>query len=266
MDRYKKITIILYNLNEYSTMYFLRMSIDLKKLYTKAKNVIEESITSFKKSEGLDDSQLLKHALKGKKSIDKIIISLQYHDIIKQKLEHILTTNNEIIREYMMSEHEYGYEYKYLNALPSIARLHIGQLIQINKECQNAIENIINNLTTIMMELSAISTRALSENLNNYVLNKELQYEIKVTLDGLEHSSFFDKNVFNLINELSEIENSKKNNFENNIKEKLRIIEDTYTMKSERIIHEALFDNTTISENEVLNLIDIHNDSSIELF
>ena len=86
-------------------------------------------------------------------------------------------------------------------------------------------------------------------------------------MGSLEISTYFNENVAELICELSKIENSDLNILEGyDAREKLKIIENIYTMKSERVIHEALFDNTTISENEVLNLIDIHNDSSIELF
>ena len=264
---YKKITVILYDLNEYSSVYFLKMSVDLKKLYSKARNIIEEIIIYLKKEETNEDSSLIKNAIRGRQSIDNIIISLQYHDIIKQKLEHILTTNYEIVGEFILSAHQSDVEYKYINALPSIARLHIGQLIQINKECQNAIENIITNLTSILNELAAISAKATHDNYSSYVLSKELQVEIKETLGSLERSTYFNENVAELICELSKIENSDLNILEGyDAREKLKIIENIYTMKSERVIHEALLDNTNKSENEILNNIDISNDSSIELF
>lgn len=86
-------------------------------------------------------------------SIDKIVTNLQYHDIIRQKLEHIISIHHEVINELNLvvdiENHKIN-DTKFLSILPDITKIHSAQIDFTNKECQAAFESIKNNLTTIL--------------------------------------------------------------------------------------------------------------------
>lgn len=77
-------------------------------------------------------------------SLNMVITNLQYHDIIRQKIEHIQITQRNILDELNGFEKEQkiiqkGFEY--LKQIPGITEIQAGQLLLSNKEYQNAIEN-----------------------------------------------------------------------------------------------------------------------------
>lgn len=86
-------------------------------------------------------------------SIDKIVTNLQYHDIIRQKLDHIISIHLEVVNELNMVvdvENNKVTDTKFLSILPDITKIHSAQIYLTNKECQNAFESIKQNLTTIL--------------------------------------------------------------------------------------------------------------------
>lgn len=96
----------------------------------------------------------------GLKGINHIITNLQYHDIIRQKMEHIQSAHKEIIKELISLEKENNKNAlkEYLSQIPDIAELQVAQLIYTNKEYQQAIENITKQFYDIAEKLSSIST------------------------------------------------------------------------------------------------------------
>jgi hypothetical protein len=96
-------------------------------------------------------------------SISKIITSLQYQDIIRQKMEHIQKTYIELIKELNILDEDKSEQFvlfkqaKYVKQIPYIAELQIAQLIQTNKEYQNAIQDITNQFVEIGSFMSNIS-------------------------------------------------------------------------------------------------------------
>jgi len=87
--------------------------------------------------------------------IGKIITNLQYHDIIRQKMEHIQETHSDLLDELMEFKDAENNEVNVHNQakcfirVRDIAGLQAAQLIQSNKEYQNAIEIITNSFIEV---------------------------------------------------------------------------------------------------------------------
>jgi len=95
--------------------------------------------------------------------ISKIITNLQYHDIIRQKMQHIQEAHKELIKELNQMEENQNDQIvlfkqaKYVSQIPSIAQLQIAQLLYTNKEYQRAIQVITSKFDEIGLELKDIS-------------------------------------------------------------------------------------------------------------
>lgn len=95
-------------------------------------------------------------------NVSKIITNLQFHDIIRQKMEHVQDTHKEIIRELnafdfndaeaSLAEHTS----KFLQ-IRDIAGVQVAQLIHTNQEYQDAIEKITVNFLEIGDDMKAVS-------------------------------------------------------------------------------------------------------------
>ena len=93
---------------------------------------------------------------------------------------------------------------------------------------------------------------------------KEIESEIKPTIKHLSNSTYFSERVDEILNHLSIIKSPKIKNQTNESKsfKNLNFIERYYTVKTERLIHEAVRNNDAVD----LNNINSNNDSNIELF
>ena len=95
--------------------------------------------------------------------ISKIITNLQYHDIIRQKMQHIQEAHKELIRELNLMEENQNDQIvlfkqaKYASQIPAIAQLQIAQLLYTNKEYQRAIQVITSKFDEIGSEMKEIS-------------------------------------------------------------------------------------------------------------
>jgi hypothetical protein len=93
-------------------------------------------------------------------SIAKIITNLQYHDIIRQKIEHIQHTQNDLIKGLVDLESKNGLNKERLFQLyiqiKDIAGLQAAQLLYANKEYQVAIEEISNKFSILGEENTRI--------------------------------------------------------------------------------------------------------------
>lgn len=125
-------------------------------------------------------------------NISKIITNLQFHDIIRQKMEHVQHTHKEIIDELnafdfndknaSLAEHTS----KFLQ-IRDIAGVQVAQLIHTNQEYQDAIEKITVNFLEIGDDMKAIS-----EMCNNFSGHKpgmggshfrEIETNLEVSVD-----------------------------------------------------------------------------------
>ena len=83
--------------------------------------------------------------------IEGIIKYLQYHDIIKQKMEHIHKAQEKLLNELndQTGENETITSVSLLNKVGNIASLQSAQLLRANKEYQDAINHITKKLNNI---------------------------------------------------------------------------------------------------------------------
>ena len=93
-------------------------------------------------------------------SLAKIITNLQYHDIIRQKIEHVQQTQNELIKGIVDLGRKNGIDKESLFQLyiqiKDIAGLQAAQLLYANKEYQAAIEEISNKFSILGEENTRI--------------------------------------------------------------------------------------------------------------
>lgn len=143
--------------------YFNTGIIELNKLFHNNSNVtdlivarINEAKEISIKQKALTDSELdilSEISANYFTSIDKIVTNLQYHDIIRQKLEHIISIHLEVINELNLVvdiENHKVNDTRFLSILPDITKIHSAQIDLTNKECQAAFESIKVNLNTIL--------------------------------------------------------------------------------------------------------------------
>ena len=90
------------------------------------------------------------------KSIANIITNLQYHDIIRQKMEHVQKTQKNVLNELKYATDGNGLE-EFLVKTRDIANLQSAQLIHANKEYQQAIEIITEKFIAIGDDMATIS-------------------------------------------------------------------------------------------------------------
>ncbi len=107
--------------------------------------------------------ELTKATENSSQNIAKIITNLQYHDIIRQKIEHVQRVHKEILNE--LSQYD-GQDTNSLSIdgkmncyikIRDIAGLQASQLLHANKEYQNAIETITQRLLDLGDNMNSIS-------------------------------------------------------------------------------------------------------------
>jgi hypothetical protein len=113
-------------------------------------------------------------------SLAKVITNLQFHDIIRQKIEHIQSTHKDIIKELEAidaNNTNVHNQAKMFLKIRDIAGLQAAQLLHANKEYQNAIESITARFVEIGDDLMMIST---------------LCFELSVFSDGTDRTHFLE--------------------------------------------------------------------------
>ncbi|MFP4556688.1 MAG: hypothetical protein ACLFNU_07445 [Bacteroidales bacterium] len=105
------------------------------------------------------------------KSIADIITNLQYHDIIRQKMEHVHSTHKKLIVDLEKTANEQNNDslqnhQKMLVRIRDIANLQSAQLVHANKEYQKAIETITNKFIAISNDMTNISEKCHEINIS----------------------------------------------------------------------------------------------------
>lgn len=95
-------------------------------------------------------------------NVSKIITNLQYHDIIRQKMEHVQLTHKEIIDElnafdFSDKKAELAEHTRKFLKIRDIASVQVAQLIHTNQEYQEAIEQITQNFLEIGEDMKNIA-------------------------------------------------------------------------------------------------------------
>ncbi|MFN8257649.1 MAG: hypothetical protein U0W24_18280 [Bacteroidales bacterium] len=121
-------------------------------------------------------------------NVSRIITNLQFHDIIRQKMEHVQHTHKEIIEELNafnfndksleLAEHTA----KFLQ-IRDIAGVQVAQLIHTNQEYQDAIEKITLNFLEIGDDMKAVSE--ICNSFSGYSTRKGVSHlkEIELNLE-----------------------------------------------------------------------------------
>jgi len=113
-------------------------------------DIINESILIFSEKQqdlSLNIPKLQDHNAKLRNSIDGIITNLQYHDIIRQKIEHVQVSHKEILNN--LSSEDDSELKNYLNQIGELVNIQSALLVRANKEYQRAIEQIIDKFKII---------------------------------------------------------------------------------------------------------------------
>lgn len=113
-------------------------------------DIINESILVFSEKQqdlSLNLPKLQEHNAKLRDSIDSIITNLQYHDIIRQKIEHVQVAHKEILNN--LSSEDESEQKNYLNQIAEFVNIQSALLVRANKEYQRAIEQIIDKFKII---------------------------------------------------------------------------------------------------------------------
>ena len=107
--------------------------------------------------------RLRKLTEESRQNVSQIITNLQYHDIIKQKIDHIQGTHRNIVEELdslrdnaegKLMKHDHA---KFFLRIRDIAGLQAAQLIHANKSYQNAIREITTSLRETGENMAGIS-------------------------------------------------------------------------------------------------------------
>ncbi len=154
-------------------------------------------------------------------SLNQIIVDLQFHDIIRQKLEHIALVNDQMIRE-VGSEIKFS-ETKYFRIYPKISKLHQAQLVFISKEYRDHSLNIKHVLT------KGVSKGVAS--LENFV------FDFSETFNHINRFSDTIQHMINALEVLSKEVVDHVDEFE-----VLSDIKKGYSMQSEREVFNQVFD------------------------
>lgn len=122
-------------------------------------------------------------------NISDIVKKLQYHDIIRQKMEHIQKTHQVLIDELNMFNHDDTDEKslvekaKFYLKIRDVSGIQAAQLIQANKEYQNAIETIVNNFVNVLASIDELKNTcnegALSKTLVNFNIFNEINSKVE---------------------------------------------------------------------------------------
>ena len=95
-------------------------------------------------------------------NVSKIVTNLQFHDIIRQKMEHVQQTHKEIIDElsafdFSDKNTELAEHTRKFFRIRDIAGVQVAQLIHTNQEYQEAIEKITKNFMEIGEDMKSIA-------------------------------------------------------------------------------------------------------------
>ena len=204
-------------------------------------------------------------------SVNKIITNLQYHDIIRQKMDHVQATHKNIIKELAAMDFTTGGNGKIdlsesaqqFLQIRDIAGVQVAQLINTNKEYQKAFAVIMRKFWDISEDMSVISQLSNEFVGNNDLTDcyfKDVEDHLKGTTSVLKRLIAANEDFGNEINTISqtiEEKNDKINeiqtvhtSLDSKIEEVLKLLDKQNDERGiNRIIEEIRALTDTISEN-----------------
>lgn len=195
---------------------------------------ITEFGSKFPEGENLSTilNQIIEFRNEFKNYYSEIIRDIQYHDIIKQKLKHIIEINNDIKKELTILEVDdflNNKELKYLKAIKEIINIEIAQLIYSLELCKASMErikkaleeqhNLIGKTTILLEKLKEKLLKILkrTENKENAIKYIDSDSAKSTILNLADHKNFEDsqKNFKTYIEEIEKLISSESSFFEN---------------------------------------------------
>jgi hypothetical protein len=271
-------------LQAYSYDDFSVLSYHIRTYYQQAAAIFD-TISAWKAPDLSQEKNVAREAEKSLKNISSIVTKLQFHDIIRQQLEHIQQTNECIIEELLLVSRQHvrshaGETYKYLTVVPDIARLHVAQLTHTNKEYQNAFSEIKANLQSIRHQTAMISGTyvAIPNPIQNKItaanqdfnqpqqiikLADKLNSDISHSLAQLKNCVSFDKIIGEITENLALLIPPSTPPKDTSATENKMIthLKNLYTMESERIVYEQ-----ALGKDPVADTTHTETDDNLELF
>lgn len=105
-------------------------------------------------------------------SIANIITNLQYHDIIRQKIEHVQTSHRSLLQNLAdFDPNNESQHLDYLSRIRDLANIQAALLVRANKEYQRAIELITEKFRSVSEDMASISN--LCKDLTQSQFNQE---------------------------------------------------------------------------------------------
>jgi hypothetical protein len=164
---------------------------DINKLGVLLLNIIKKTDNLEKRYIGNRDCfvELKKKKLDAESNISDIVKKLQYHDIIRQKMEHIQKTHQDLIDELNMFDYSDNDEKhliekaKFFLKIRDVAGIQAAQLIQANSEYQSAIETIVNNFVLVLDNIEILRNTCKenhNEEFQNLNIHREIVDEIEI--------------------------------------------------------------------------------------
>jgi exonuclease VII large subunit len=267
-------------LHAYSYADFTALSGHIRAYYRQAAAMVE-TISKWNAPEVSLGKSMVAQAQESLKNISSIVTKLQFHDIIRQQLEHIQQTNESIIEELIQVTRQHVRSharetYKYLSIVPDIARLHVAQLAHTNKEYQNAFADIKASLEAIWVQTTAIAGSCIAHNqiasttqdrhhpAQIILLADTLSSAISRSLEQIKNCESFDKLTSEITDSLTVLIPHAALPKDYSASEENKMIthlKNLYTMKSERMVHEQAF-----GKDPVVNISHTETDDNVELF
>ncbi|NOZ47638.1 MAG: hypothetical protein GXO79_12785 [Chlorobi bacterium] len=239
--------------------------------FEKAENTLSKTALGLEKWDNFKE-QFIKEAIQIKdkiefsfKNFDNIIINLQYHDIIRQKMEHIQVLLKELKLELSnykptnKKQQKATINTKYLARVSEISKIQISQLLSINNEFQSATINIVQKLLDTSEKVSKLQKPILDlQTKGNFdeiidTLNKYQKY-FKQPENSAFNSKDFIKLLENIKDSFKPIE-ARYSNIADNLKNLLNnvaLIIDS--LEDKRLWKINFYEITSIIEQEVNKL------------
>lgn len=163
-------------------------------------------------------------------NMGEIITNIQYHDIIRQKMEHIQTSQKELISDLdglNNNSNEIEDQLKVVMSIPEITEIQVAQLLYTNKDYQTSIEKITSRLIEVGREL---------KDLNALYIN------IGANTEGFQ--DLFIKHLQTTQNSFIEYNSNLKNNWEHTSEGVNKILNEYNILK-------GIFNETFKEEKEI---------------
>ncbi|MDA3892019.1 MAG: hypothetical protein PF517_10195 [Salinivirgaceae bacterium] len=138
--------------------------------------------------ENLSNS-LNNHTQKSFAYLGEVITNIQYHDIIRQKMEHIQSSQNELIKEINdidLNKPSQDDQLNIIVKIPEITDIQVAQLLYTNKDYQTSIEKITNQLIEVGHEMKSMDKLYNSIHKNSQSFEDTFVNQIVVAQDVFE--------------------------------------------------------------------------------